>query len=78
MSQPDEDAFTEWLSHPVSEWIIAQLRKRAAAQQKEWAEMAWTGDLDPMLHNEARVRADCYLAIPDCSYEDWIANDSDD
>lgn len=77
MPQPEEEMFKEWLGHPVTEWIWDILRKQAAAQQGKWAQMAWEGDLDPLLHREAHVRADCYLVLPDSTYEDWIANDSE-
>jgi len=73
--QPDEADFKEWLAGPVTEWVIACMRKAAARQQAEWLALAWGGNLDPLLLNEARVRADCYLAIPDCSFEDWKAID---
>lgn len=71
----NEDDFKEWLGHPVTEWVIGKMRAKAAQQQTLWADMAWAGDLDPLLHNEAKIRADCYLAIPECTYEDW--NDSE-
>ncbi len=78
MPQPSEEAFSEWRDHPVTEWILGIMRKQAEAQKQKWAEMAWEGDLSPLLHREAHVRADCYQAIPDSTYEDWIANDSED
>lgn len=73
--QPDAKDFAEWLDHPVTEWVFACMRKQAEAQQTKWAEMAWQGDLDPMLLKEAKVRADCYLALPESAFEDWKAID---
>ena len=73
--QPSKEEFTEWQSHPVTEWVFAASGKAARSQKMKWAELAWEGDLDPMLHREAQVRADCYLAMPESSYEDWIAID---
>lgn len=76
---PEEEDFREWQGHPVTEWVMDRMRAMAAAQKGKWAEMAWQGNLDPALHREANVRADCYLAIPECTYEDWKAiDDSDD
>jgi hypothetical protein len=76
--QPDEEDYRDWLGHPVTEWVVACMNKQAAAQKAKWAEMAWEGDLDPLLLNEARVRADCYLALPESSFADWKAiNDTE-
>lgn len=73
--QPDEAEFRDWLGHPVTEWVFACMRKQAEAQKQKWADLAWQGDLDPLLRNEARVRADCYLALPDSAFADWKAID---
>lgn len=74
---PSEDDFNEWLGHPTTGWVMDIMRKRAAAQKALWSDLAWSGDLDPLLHREAHVRADCYLAIPESSYEDWVVNDTE-
>lgn len=71
--QPDEADFNEWLGHPVTEWVLAVMRKMAARQRAEWSELAWQGDLNPQLLTEAKVRADCYLAIPESAFDDWKA-----
>lgn len=77
--QPDKSDYDEWLTHPVTEWVLGCMRKMAAGQQAAWSELAWQGDLNPQLHTEARVRADCYLAVPDSAFEDWKAiDDSED
>tara|TARA_R100001086_G_scaffold180400_5_gene100188 strand:- start:10704 stop:10940 length:237 start_codon:yes stop_codon:yes gene_type:complete len=77
--KPSEDEYRDWLGHPVTEWVLACMKKAADSQKTKWAEMAWDGDLDPMLHKEAQVRADCYAAMPESSYEDWEAiDDSED
>lgn len=75
---PEE--FRDWQGHPVTEWVFAMCRKAAAMQQGRWALAAWhDGVLDPVSFNEARVRADCYMALPESSYDDWIAiDDSED
>lgn len=73
--QPDAADFKEWLDHPVTEWVLACMRKMAGSQQAAWSQMAWGGNLDPQLLTEARVRADCYLAIPESAFNDWKAID---
>lgn len=73
--QPDEEEYREWLTHPVTEWVFACMKKQAEAQKAKWADMAWKGDLDPLLLKEAQVRADDYLALPESSFEDWKAID---
>lgn len=70
MSQPSEDDYKEWLGHPVTEWVLGRLLLQAEQQKELWAEMAWQGNLDPLLHREALVRADCYKAIAESTYED--------
>lgn len=73
--QPDEQQFRDWLGHPVTEWVFACMRKQADAQKSKWSELAWDGNLEPLLLNEAKVRADCYRALPDSAFEDWKAID---
>jgi len=74
--QPQPDEFKDWMGHPVTEWIFAQCVKAANGQKAKWADLAWQeGQLDPAIFNEARVRADCYLALPHSSFEDWKAID---
>ena len=76
MQPPDHEAFAEWRGHPVTEWIMQQMRAMAANQKAIWAESVWKDEtLDPLLLREARVRADCYLAIPESTFEDWKAID---
>lgn len=73
--QPSKEEFKDWQGHPVTEWVLAMMKKQADSQKAMWAELAWKGDLDPLLHKEAQVRADCYAAMPESSYEDWMAID---
>ncbi len=73
--QPSEADFKDWQGHPVTEWMLACMVKHADRQKAGWLDLAWTGDLDPLLLKEAQVRADCYRAIPDSSFDDWKAID---
>lgn len=77
--QPDGEMFTEWMGHPVTEWVIACMEKIAREQQALWLAKAWEGDLDPLFLNEARTRTDCYRCIAESVFEDWKAiDDSED
>lgn len=74
--QPDEDQFNDWLQHPVTEWVFAACLKHADAMREAWAHKAWeSGELLPDVLLEARVRADCYRALPESSFHDWKAID---
>lgn len=67
-----EDEFKEWLDHPVTEWVFAAVRKHAEAQQEAVGRIMWeTGEANQRLLDEARLRADCYNALPETTYEDW-------
>lgn len=74
--QPTPEDFEEWRENPVSQWVFEQMRGHAECQKDMWAAMAWEmQDVSEDLLKEARVRADCYVEIPDSTYEDWIALD---
>jgi hypothetical protein len=73
---PDEQAFKEWLEHPVTEWVHGLTRKFAEKQKAGFAETAWTsGEFNQRALDEARTRADCYLGLSETSYESWKAID---
>lgn len=74
--QPDADEFKEWQGHPVTEWVLGLMKAHAENQKLKWAELAWNdGVVDQLALTEAKVRADCYLAIPESAFEDWKAID---
>lgn len=73
--QPSAEEFREWRGHPVTEWVMSCMSRFADEQKAKWSELAWKGDLDPVLLKEAQTRADCYRAIPDSSHDDWKAID---
>lgn len=77
--RPSPSEYAEWLTLPVTEYVLQALAKMAASQQSLWAQEAWNGNLTPELHLEARIRADCYNAMAECTLEDWSAvNDPED
>lgn len=72
----DAELFKEWQRHPVTEWVFSLCQKHADAMQALWAAQVWdTGEIKPEALLEARVRADCYMALPQSSFEDWSAID---
>jgi len=74
--QPDEEQFKEWLQQPVTEWVFAACLKHADACKAIWANQVWeSGESDPQALLEARVRADCYRALPESLFQDWKAID---
>lgn len=74
--QPDAEQFKEWLQQPVTEWVMRLCLKHADALKGVWASQVWeSGESNPMALLEARVRADCYRALPESSFEDWKAID---
>ena len=75
LEAPDAETFREWQQHPVTEWVMALCRKQADTMKSRWADLAWTEGLNETAFTEARVRADCYLALPESSFEDWKAID---
>lgn len=74
--QPDAEQFKEWLQQPVTEWVFALCFKHAGAMRDLWATQVWESrEISPEGLLEARVRADCYRALPESSFEDWKAID---
>lgn len=74
--QPSAEQFSEWMQHPVTEWVFAACLKHAGALKGVWAGQVWeSGEINPQALLEARVRADCYRALPESSFEDWKAID---
>lgn len=77
LSQLRED-FARWRDDPVTRMVLRALDAAAAAQKEEWDQASWNGgkvradDLKDMLQ-ELRVRADCYAALRDMTFEDIAA-----
>jgi hypothetical protein len=71
---PEPEDYKDWLEHPVTEWVMAQMLGWAKLQKQRWADIAWDAEeVDPMLLREAQVRADCYESIPASPLEDWLS-----
>jgi hypothetical protein len=72
--RPEAEEFKEWLQHPVTEWALGLMTVWGEEQKTMWANMAWeSGEVDQLALTEARVRSDCYTAIPSMPFEDWTA-----
>ena len=79
MSQLRED-FARWRDDPVTQMVFRAMGFAADAQKERWDAAAWGGgmaraeDLKDMLH-ELRVRADCYRALQELTFDDlarWL------
>ncbi len=72
-----QEEYADWLQHPVTEWVLGLMRHHADTIKDKWADLAWTsGELEALAFTEARVRADCYLEIPNSSFDDWVNIDA--
>lgn len=72
----DAKDFEEWRGHPVTEWVFSLCQKHAETMRDKWAAQVWeTGEIKPEALLEARVRADCYMALPQSSFDDWSSID---
>ncbi len=66
------EEFLRWKSSPITVWVLSALQIGAELQEQDWIKRSWDGgEADPMALKELRVRADAYLAMAECSYEDW-------
>lgn len=74
--QLDKAEFDEWLQMPVTEWVLAMCEKFSRQQKDRAATIMWdSGAADQAVLSEARLRADCYQALAQSSFEDWKAID---
>lgn len=74
--QPDKNDFAEWLQMPVTEWVLALCGKFSEQQKDRAATIMWdSGQADQAVLSEARLRADCYMALAQSTYDDWKAID---
>lgn len=72
--QVSPEEFAEWRQHPVTEYVFGLMERWADRQKDEWANLVWAdGQLDQARLIEARVRADCYRALPESDLSDWQA-----
>lgn len=78
MALPHSEDFTRWRDDPMTRLVLKALDAAAEAQKAEWDAASWQGgkvraeDLRDLLQ-ELRVRADCYHALRDMTFDDVAA-----
>jgi hypothetical protein len=69
------EEFAAWLADPVTEVVIKAHADMAEQLKQGWLDATWlTGTADPLLLIQLKTRADAYLAIAECSYEDIVGD----
>lgn len=66
------DELDEWRSHPVTEWLLAILRKgaasnRAALQSRLWAD----GNCDPEELGRVKAQTELIEDLTEATHDDW-------
>lgn len=69
---PSADDYAAWTEHPVTQFVMAGLKRLADGQKQAWSDMAWSGELDPLVRERARTRADAYADLSHLSYDDAL------
>lgn len=75
---PLSEEFSRWRDDPVTKLVLRALDAAVDAQKVQWDTASWQGglvradDLKDLLQ-ELRVRADCYAALRDMTFEDIAA-----
>ena len=77
---PLSEDFAAWLDQPVKKLVFRALRAAQDAQKAQWDAASWDGgerraDQLKELLAELRVRADCYGALSEMSFDDvteWL------
>lgn len=78
MVLPVSEDFARWRDDPMTRLVLRALDAAAQAQKTQWDAASWQGglvraeDLKDLLQ-ELRVRADCYAALRDMTFEDIAA-----
>lgn len=73
-----EDEFAIWRENPVTEWILAGVRRYADAQPANFAAIAWAAnpsEWDALRLSRERIRArqDAYEGLAGLTYEQALA-----
>ena len=65
------EEFDAWREDLVTQWVLAELGKAAAAQKAAWTEMSWgNGIVDPTELHILKTRADAYSVLAEVTFED--------
>lgn len=85
MVLPLNEDFARWRDDPMTRLVLKALDAASAAQKAQWNAASWDGgkvradDLKDLLQ-ELRVRADCYAALRDMTFDDiaaWLGMETD-
>lgn len=67
---PKRDEWTAWRDNPVTEFVMAALRRNADEHADQWHEMSWVGgEADQQSLDALRYRADALRGIAEADYE---------
>lgn len=77
---PLNEDFARWRDDPITKLVFKALEAAAQAQKDQWDAASWHGGIVQAeslktLLQELRVRADCYAALQEMTFEDieqWL------
>ena len=73
---PDDKDFDEWLSLPITQYVMAAMQTLAEREMIAWQEQAWEGNLDPLALHTARARVEVSNTFTGNTFDDWrVVND---
>lgn len=76
---PDAKDFDEWLSLPITQYVMAAMQTLAEREMAAWQEQAWEGNLDPLALHTARARVEVSNTFTGNTFDDWrVVNDPED
>lgn len=71
MDAPTRDEFEAWKAHPVTEFVMAGVKRVADAQAADWFEKAWGGgDLSEITRERLKTRAVTFMELANLTVED--------
>ena len=60
----DQDAFEEWMAHPITEALLKACEEWAEAEKSLWLAGSWDGgETNPVTLARMRARADAFTEI---------------
>lgn len=69
---PSREDFAAWRDHPVTQFVMAGLRRNAGEHRDLWASESWnTGHADQAQLTVLRERADAMMGLVEADYEAW-------
>lgn len=66
------DELDEWRSHPVTEWLLAVLRKGAAENKASLQSSLWeTGSCNPETMGRVKAQGELIEDLEEATEDDW-------